>query len=128
MIEVHIQSSETYWTLRASIIPHGGLGIAREADLAVLQTPTFPAALESTTTLEQATFSPNENRWPVLEPKFQIINQGTHLDRERFGNYHIRRDNEVIGKIDDFPRGQTVRLIKRALEIVARCEQDASNL
>jgi hypothetical protein len=54
--------------------------------------------------------------------------QGTHLDREHFGNYHVRRAGEIIGKIGDFPRGQTVRLIREALEIMARCEHEASTL
>lgn len=66
MIEVHIQTNETAWTLRASIMPHGGLGITREADLAVLQTPTFRAALESITSLEQVSFSPNHDRWAQI--------------------------------------------------------------
>ncbi len=96
--------------------------MTREADLAVIESPTFKAALEGMASLDQVSFAPNPDRWAVREPKLQIINRGTHLDREHFGNYHIRRAGELIGIVYDFPRGHTLSLIEKALEIATRCE------
>lgn len=122
MIEVFIKKEETAWTLCASILPYGGFGIARDANLATLEDPTFQSAYESVTALSEVSFSRNPDRWPVPEPKFQIINQGDHSDREHFGNYHIRRNEQIVGVIENFQRGKTLELIKKALEILASQE------
>ena len=81
MIEVHIsKAADRTWKLGAAILPKGGLGgLAEEAELGTLKEPTFAAAsaLLSECPLDQASFKPNADRWPVPPPKFQIVNDGT---------------------------------------------------
>lgn len=58
------------------------------------------------------------------EPKFQIVNELSHPERENFGNYHIICGSVVVARIENFPRGDRGKLIKEALRIVADVENN----
>ena len=122
MIEVHLAPHGNDWQLQATVLPYGGLEISTEATLATLSAPSFREALPAIESLADAQFTPNPDRWPVQEPKFLIINEGSHPDSEHFGNYRIERAGEMIARVTDFPRGDRLALIKKALELVAERE------
>jgi hypothetical protein len=123
MIELYLtQTKDGGWELNATVFPQGGVGgIAKESTIASVHEGTFKAALAATSELDLSTlsFTPNPERWPVPEPKFQIVNDGSHSDREMFGNYQVRCGDVVIERIENFPRGNRGELIKKALRIVA---------
>ena len=120
MIEVYLAKREAIWDLHATVFPHGGLGVAKEAKLASIEAESFGVAAKAITNLNSVTFAPNVSRWPVNSSKFRIINERNHSDREHFGNYRVEFDGKVIGYIKDFPRGNAVRIIQAALEMVAK--------
>jgi hypothetical protein len=133
MIEVHLDNRNTTWDVNATILPYGGLGIAKQATLATISAPSFIEAANAVASLDTASFVENRDRWPVPGPKFQITNCMSHPDHERFGNYRIEMGGAVIGTIENFPRGNNVELIKEALSIVASADSnsarpDASNV
>ena len=122
MIEVHLDKQNEDWNINATILPYGGLGVAKEATLGKVKSPSFAEAADAVQSLETVSFVENRDRWPVPGPKFQIINEMTHLDHERFGNYRIEMDGAVVGTIENFPRAKTCELIKKALSLVAADE------
>jgi hypothetical protein len=123
MIEVYVQQAEDgKWELKATVLPKGGIGgLAQDATIAPLREGTFQEALDATCDLDfsRLSFQPHPDRWPVPQPKFQIINDGSHPDRAAFGNYHIKYKGIVVGRIENFPRGQRGELIRKALKIIA---------
>lgn len=120
MIEVHITQGALAWEVNATILPQGGLGIAQDAKLGTIASPSFAEASKAIAMLSALSFHSNADRWPVPEPKFQIINQMSHSDPTRFGNYIVKYRDKVVGTIKDFPRTEMLRLIKEALVIVSR--------
>lgn len=126
MIELHLtQITGGTWELTATILPLGGLGgLAREATVATVHEGTFRAASDATTELDLSalSFTSNPDRWPVPEPKFQIVNELSHPERDTFGNYQIRRGDAIVGRLENFPRGDCGELIKEALRVVAAVE------
>lgn len=124
MIEVYLSTSpsdESSFQLNASILPHGGIGgLAKDSVLGPVPLNTFQAAYKACSKLDlsKLSFTPNENRWPVPGPKFQIVNTGSHAEREKFGNYQVFYEGEVIGEILNFPRGKRGELILAALKVV----------
>jgi hypothetical protein len=127
MIEVYLTEKEAgTWELNATVFPQGGLGgLAQECHIASVREGNFRAAIETADDLNLSalSFKPDPHRWPVPEPKFQIINDGSHEDRHNFGNYQIRRGDIVLGRVENFPRRQRAELIKTALRIVADAEK-----
>ena len=123
MIEINLAQSQGDWHVNAAILPYGGLGVAKVAQLAKISCASFSEAEQAVSNLSSASFAPDQNRWPVSDPKFQIINDSTHEDSKNFANYRIQRGDVIIGRIDNFPRGSAIELIKLALEIVAQSEK-----
>lgn len=121
MIELYLtQTKDGTWELNATVFPQGGVGgIAKESTIASVHEGTFKAAFEAASELDLNTlsFTPNPERWPVPEPKFQIINDGSHSDRNMFGNYQVRYGDVVIERIENFPRGNRGELIKKGCEL-----------
>ncbi len=122
MIEIQLEKRGSAWDVNATILPKGGLGIAKDARLASIGTASFAEAAHAVANLTSATFQENPDRWGVPEPKFQIINQSSHSDHENFGNYKVVRSGRIIGQIKNFPKGEVIDLIKAALHIVAGAE------
>ncbi len=127
MIEVYLTEIDgAEWELNATVLPQGGLGgLSQESIIASVYEGTFQAAFEVTSELDLSnlSFKPEPDRWPVPEPKFQIVNEGSHPDSDNFGNYQIKCGDVLLGRIENFPRGSRGELIKEALKIVA----DADN-
>jgi len=123
MIEVHLAQHGERWNVTATILPWGGLGIAKVAVLGTLEDGSFAAAAEVVNPLLEASFTPNPDRWPVPEPKIQVINEMSHPNHTIMGNYRILRAGKVIGRIADHPRAEMTRLIKDALKIASESER-----
>ncbi len=126
MIEVYLaKNSDSKWDLNATVLPQGGHGgLAQDSRVASIEEGTFEAALEATSDLDLSTlqFTANPDRWPVPEPKFQIVNEGSHADSEHFGNYQIKRGDLIVGRIENFPKGSRGELIREALRVLAEAE------
>ncbi|MBK1792587.1 hypothetical protein [Persicirhabdus sediminis] len=125
MIEVYLlKLSATEWQLTATIFPMGGHGgLAQEAALAQLCEPTFTAGLaamkdDGLAGFGRDSFIANDSRWPVTEPKFQIVNDGSHPDPAEFGHYRVQLANkEILGRLENRKRSDLAGLIIAATEV-----------
>ena len=61
----------------------------------------------------------NEHLWPEKGSKIRIINEGSHPDREHFGNYRVEHQDRVVGTIENHQKGQGLLcLLRKALNLI----------
>ncbi len=122
MIEIHLTKNGASWDVTATKLPYGGLGVAKVARLTRISEPSVVALQQAVQNLSSVEFVPDQDRWPVPEPKFQIINQWSHPDPKHFGNYTIERGGSCVGTVPNFARGEALNLIRAALIVLAQSQ------